>query len=275
MLMPKKLRIIATTVAVFAFAAGVAFAQDTQTSEEFTFEKAYQDYVYTLDQYQGAHGEYKLARAQYLQAKTLVAQTNAREATAKMLVERDNVVITYLTALRLKLAETEGVNEIERENIYLLVDAEVKWFTAHRDKITSAGTLDDLVADSDAAKSQFTAFTTSVIYQSLSELPIAKVSLMREDAIGILSSIKTKVEEVRTNGDWDSQIPVIDRWVTETDNKITRSLDKSIEAQTSIPNLNVTNNNYTAVVTKAQEAAQLLRDASGFMREIIRNLKST
>ncbi|RJR28910.1 hypothetical protein C4564_03725 [Candidatus Microgenomates bacterium] len=272
--MPKIARLIIVSISLFLFAGGAAFAQETATND-FNFEKAYADYVYSLDLYQSTHGEYKLARAQYLQAQTLVAQTKARDATAKMLTARDDVMIAYLTAIRLKLGETVGVSEIERENAYLLIDSEVQWYKTHRNKISSAGTLDDLVDDSDEAKDQFSDFTGSVIYQALSSMPIAKVSVLRNDGVSLLTNIKSKVEEVKARGDWDSQIPTIERWVSETDNKITRSLDKTIETQASVPTTKVREGDYTNVLAKVQEAYQLLREATGFMREIVRNLRSS
>jgi len=48
------------------------------SAQEFTFEKAYQDYVYMTDLYEKAHAEYLLAKAQYAQAQTLTSQSKVQ-----------------------------------------------------------------------------------------------------------------------------------------------------------------------------------------------------
>src|SRR4030042_6530513 len=67
-----------------------------QDNQEFNFDRAYQDYLFTYNQYRQAHNEYVTAREQYLNYKTLTSKTLALEQTLKMLQERDNTIRTYL-----------------------------------------------------------------------------------------------------------------------------------------------------------------------------------
>jgi len=245
----------------------------------FDFERAYQDYVFTTDVYNNQHSAYLLAKAQYKQAGTLVSQTKAQEETVKMLEARDDVVITYLTSLRMKLSEAEGVSNITKNGLFTRLDAEIAWFSDHKSRIRSAGTLDDLAADSDEASNRFSSLSEVVAYETLATYPFGKLSLMREETNSILSAIKDKIFEVRSNGDKDTAI--IERWAFEIENKITRSLDKEIEAQSIIPSLTGPGKGsqrvdrrgfYNSIIFKLDESRQFLRDATEFMNEIIREI---
>jgi hypothetical protein len=248
------------------------YAQDN-ADPGFNFDRAYQDYVFTLDQYNNSHSDYVLAKAQYGQAGTLVAQTKARDATAKMLEQRDEVVITYMTAVRMRLVEAEGLQDSTRNGLLTRIDTEVQWFNDHKSRLDSAGTLDDLASDSDEAKKRFDDITMSLAYESLSNIPFGKLTLMRAETNSILGQLKGKIAQVRADQTKDTSI--LERWALEIENKITRSLDKEIEAQALLPGFVDSQSKstdkaaiYNNVVFKLDEARQFLRDASGFMKEI-------
>src|SRR3989344_1418096 len=258
-------------VLFIVFAAHVHSQEET----EFDFNRAYQDYVFVLDQYQKEHSEYLLARAQYLQAETLVAQTKAREETAGMLEARDTVVTTYLTAVRMRLLEAEGVSDTTKNGLFDRLVAEMLWFKDHKERISSAGSLNDLVKDSEEASARFEE-TQKIVYEALSAIPTGKVSVLRAQMNLLLNRLKTRTFEIRANGDLDTQI--VERWIIETDEKITRSLDKEIEAQSKMALFSATGRdsrvsdlckNYNDIIALLQESHQFLREASKYMKEII------
>src|SRR3989344_146407 len=273
-----KLFILIVALALL-FVPGIA-AQGTPApeEEEFDFERAYQDYVFTLDVYNSVHADYLLSKAQYEQAGTLVAQSKAQEATTKMLETRDDVVTTYLTAIRMRMVEAEGVSDITKNGLFSRIDSEVAWFKDHKKRLPSAGTLADLQADSEEASKRFMELTQTVAYETLSTIPFGKLSLMRTATGGILSDINNKVFQIRANGDKDTAI--IERWALEIESKITRSSDKEIEAQALIPNFTSDSRNrnpdhrktYNEIIFKLDESRQFLRDATEFIEEIIREI---
>src|SRR3989344_1392724 len=272
----KKLKNLA--VAVSLVVLGIAVSSrivNAQESETFDFARAYEDYVFTLDTYNDAHSEYVLARAQFLQAGTLVSQTKARESTAAMLIARDNVVITYLTALRLRLAEAENVSDGTKQWLYNRMDSEIDWYQNHRDRISSAGSLSDLVSDSKEAESRFKT-VQSVAYEVLVTIPTGKVGVLRSQLDSNVDAVRAKISEIRASGS-NFDVSLIDRWTLEIDNKIVRSLDKEIEAQTQSASLFKTPglNSYNSVIFKLQESLQFMREGNDFMKEIIRTLRST
>lgn len=263
-------------ILVLAFLPKAVLAQDATPEGEFDFERAYQDYVFTLDVYNSAHADYLLSKAQYEQARTLVAKTKAQEATLKMLIARDDVVLTYLTAVRMRMVEAPGVSDIAKEGLFSRLDSEIVWFKDHKARMPSAGTLQDLEDDSLEASKRFEELTQTVAYETLSTIPFGKLSLMRATASEILNDINNKVFQIRSNGDKDTSI--IERWALEVESKITRSLDKEIEAQALVPNFIARDRRvdhrktYNDIIFKLDESRQFLRDATEFIREIIREI---
>src|SRR3989304_259492 len=165
---------------VFAFVVGLFFAAPAFSQEDkLTYERAYQDYTYNYDIYRRANSEYESFRLQYIQYKTLTAQENAREATVRMLQARDETVKTYLTALRTRLSEAGGILDDKRGSLNSQIDASVLWFSDHKDKIPSAGSLDDLVKDSDEAAEYFLE-KEYMLYDSLVTISIGKIAFIRE-----------------------------------------------------------------------------------------------
>lgn len=267
------------TLLVFAFLclapnlASNSYAQEVD--EDFDFARAYKDYVFVLDNYNSEHAEYLLAKAQYKQAGTLVSQTKAREETIDMLEARDEVVIIYLTAVRMKLLEAEGVSDLTKNGLFTRLDAEIAWYRDHKSRIASAGTLADLEDDSQDASDRFSSLSQSIAYEALAAVPFGKLSVMRDKTNEILTDINVKIFEIRANGDKDTTNA--ERWASEVSNKITRSLDKEIEAQAEIPKLAPNNKQkadlrgiYNGVIFKLEESRQFLRDATERMGEIVR-----
>jgi len=253
-------------------------AQEAELDQKFDFERAYQDYVFTLDVYNTKHSEYVLSKAQYEQAKTLVAQSKARESALSMLAARDDVVITYLTAVRMRMVEAEGLSDTVKQGIFSRLDAEVDWFKDHKARLSSSGTLKDLEEDSAEAANRFGRLSQTIAYEALATIPFGTLSLLRQETSNILKGINEKISQIRINGDKDTS--KLERWAFEVDGKITRSLDKEIEAQSLIVNFVPRDRqgktsyfqNFNDIISKLDESRQLLRDAIGSMKEIIRNI---
>lgn len=258
------------------FIVGLIFASPAASQEEkLTYERAYQDYTYNFDIYRRANSEYESYRLQYIQYKTLTAQENAREATVKMLQARDEVSKTYLTALRTKLSETGGILDDKRSSLNSQIDTSVLWFTDHKDKIPSAGSLEDLVKDSDEAAAYYEA-KEYMLYDTLVAISIGKIAFIREKQDTTLEEIKTKVSEIRASGDKDTA--VLERWILDTENRLTRSRDKELEALELMPKLKgnkdiVNPKVYEDILFKLSESHQYLKDANSYMKEIVNEIK--
>ncbi|KKQ95507.1 MAG: hypothetical protein UV74_C0013G0088 [Candidatus Woesebacteria bacterium GW2011_GWB1_43_14] len=241
--------------------------QITFAQEGFDYNRAYSDYVYTLDLYRKSHSEYLLARSQYQQAKTLTAQTAARDATAKILEARDNAVATYLTAIRMRLGET---------GLLTRLDADVAWFNDHKSRIHSAGTLEDLTADSDEAKDHFE-LSKSLSYEALLVISQGKVLDLREQVEELFTKLKIKVAQLSSDDGFNSQ--VVDRWIIETEYKLTRSQEKYDDSMTHLaeiqnPKTKDTSEAYNSGLFRLQESVQYLDEANQYVREILRGIRT-
>ncbi len=287
----KRFTIFLAVALVILGAATAARAQDatqsatsspvpSPTEAPFNFEKAFKDYIFTQDTYNRAHADYILAKGQYLQANTLASNAKAREATAAMLTSRDDVLIVYLIALRQRLVESIGIPQSSLDGLNKRLETEISWYKTHKGRITSASTLEDLSADSESAKKHY-ATTEPLIYETLSSLPIGKVTTLRSTFTDILSSLKVKTNKIRTNGDLDTT--TAERWIIETENKLARSVDKQVEAQGLILTISATDvrtqqvnksETYNQVNFRLDESLQFMKEASKHIREVLKQLKT-
>lgn len=259
-------------ISVFGLTASSTHAQ------EFNFEKAYSDYVYTTEVYRKAHANYLLAKSQYVQAQTLTAQTQAQQATVSMLQSRDDVVITYMRALRMRILEAPGLDELTKQDLFARIDSEIAWYETHKAGISSAGTLTDLEDDSDEASKRFARISSILAYEVLATIPIGKVQSHYSEMDSLLSEIKQKIEAIRQKGDHDTADT--ERWVLESENKLARSREKQVAVQA---NINILQSGdfkgsgstyYEQTITSLQEANQFLREVNRYFQEILRVIKT-
>lgn len=245
-------------------------------SADSTYERAYQDYAYNLSLYDSALNTYKSARAQYLQYNTLTAKEEAQTATLKLLISRDEVTVTYLTSLRRRISELPGVFDSEKAPFLTNIDGEVAFYSEHKDKLTSAGSLEDLIADSNTVKDRYENGTKIVIYNSLIEIATGKNQNDRGMLEKSLNDLKAKVSEIRTNGDKD--VSAIERSLTDMANKIERSRVKDQTAKDLIGAMKNTERDkesvYIESLGNAQSSQLYLKEVSKYLLEIVRQIKS-
>lgn len=245
------------------------------TGDIFDFNKAYQDFIFSFDNYRTDHSSYELARAQYLQSKTLTAKSKAQEATYKLLVSRDEVVRNYITALRLRLSEAEGISNDRLQILYSRIDIEVAFFEDHKENLSSASSLEDLVQDSKVAADRYRKFSEPLIYEILSEINIGKQYFLRQKQLSIIEELNTKLGEIRQSGDTSVSVSAIERWLLDTQNFISRSEAKETEVQEIKADLEKAKSvvpNYNQIIFRLKEGVQLLKDANSYLREILNKL---
>jgi hypothetical protein len=249
-------------------------------AQDFSYQKALQDYKYTYSLYAQADSDYQLAKAQYINSKTLTAQTKAQQATYAFLRARDDVLRTYLSALRQKLAETNGLVDSDRNILYSRIDQEVSWYIDHRDKIPSAGSLDDLFSDSEKAREHYKA-TEGLMYRIFSTLTDAPLRNFHDRIDNIISAASNITLEIKQNKDKDTS--TIERWIIETQNRIDRSKEKEISTYRSIPSIEQESSAFNAsdklpiyngFLTRYDESLQYLKEATSFLREIVNKIKT-
>jgi hypothetical protein len=240
----------------------------------FDYNRAYNDYIYIYNQYRLAHTDYVAARQAFIAYKTLTSKTEALNKTLKMLQLRDEVVRTYLTALRMKLAEMTGISNYEQNILYLKLDAEVNWYIKHRNELTSAGSLEDLVDSSRKAQVRYQE-TEVLICQALGTILASKETALREKISQEIEILKGKIAEIRQRGDKETN--TAERWLLEAENRLTRSQEKQFAAQQILAKIKSYDQNKIQSYNQAQftleESHQYLKEANSYLKELIREVK--
>lgn len=259
----------------FIVFVGILFLSKNTLAQDFNYETAYKDYQYNLNQYNNLYSDYKLSRGRYLQNKTPLSEEEAKKTTVEMLIARDETVRTYLTALRLRLMENQGISDTEKESVYKRIDSEVNYYKDHKEKLKGAGTINDLVKDSNNAKEQYDTFTQNVFYNALINISIGNTSYKRTQIERMILDLKTKIVEIKSEGDKD--LLVTDGALIEIDNKLTRSRDKEVSTIDTIVKLEKEKKNkdtyYTQAIGSVQESYLYLKEIVAGLKEIVRIIK--
>ncbi len=250
--------------------------------EEETFEDIYEAYLGANEEYKKAHDEYILKRAQFLRFQTLKSRKDAFDATLSMLKNRDEVVIAYLKVLKASLLKGVGLADERKNELFLEIDNEISWFSNHKENLSSAGSLEDLVRDSKFAADRWSQLN-SLIYEVMSVLSQGKVSHLSVRLEKIFRASKNKFESIRNEERPEyafdtSKIELLDRWMFEAEGKIDRSKEKQDEVekiirgnyQKKIVGLNL----YNSVLSKLSESQLYMKEASNFLKEIIKQIRT-
>ena len=250
----------------------LAFASPILAQEEFTFDRAYSDYVYTFDQYRAAHQQYQLKKNEYLKFKTLTAQTDAYAAGLNLLKARDDVIRTHLTTLRLKLAETPGVNPTERQATFSRIDQEVNWLFAHQTRLQNTTNLKELTRISKEIETRYPTITV-LMYQSLTTVLASKQNFFRTQASSHYQGLKTKLINIRDSGE---DTTIFDRWLLQAQQKLELSLERQSAASSLAAKLGAQTRNlpqeFLAIQTALKDSHQYLKETTSALQEIIRDL---
>ena len=265
--MAKKLLVIVFALIIVIFSAKVVLAD---------YASDYQNYVNQGGAYQSAYGYYVRARLNYLSSQSLDSQDKAMQATITMLVARDNYMSSYLTAIKTKMANTQGVNATDQGLISNELSSEIAWYATHSSKIPSAGSLSDLVADSDAAKTEYNGITLNIIYNSLITLGIGNNAYIRGEIENEITTLDAKIAEIKANQDKDTS--TIERSVVDVQNKLDRSTGKDTDAKNLISALKPSDSQGTDSFTSAQsdltDSNSYLKEANEQLLQIISQIKS-
>lgn len=269
--MKRLLVFIAFLLCTMGLALCPAFAEEPT----FDFNRAFNDYIYTYGQYRLAYNEYVSARQAYLNYKTLTSETEALNKTLKMLQFRDEVVKTYLTALRLKLAETTGISNYDQNVLYLKLDAEVAWYLKHRNTLTSAGNLQDLLDSSRETQEKYQG-TEILIYQTLEAILSGRETALHQRLNEQIEALKGKISEIRQKG--DKKPTTAERWLLEAENRLARSKEKQNAARQVLAKLKPydkdKNQSYNQAQFSLEESHQYLKETNSYLKEVIREIKS-
>ena len=231
------------------------------------YATAYQTYINKTGVYQSAYSDYQVARSNYLASQSLDSQDKAIAATLKMLQARDDVMASYLSAI---IAKGDKILSPTTLN------TEVNWYNAHNNRLASAGSLNDLVSDSDEAKNEYQTITLPIIYQSIVALGVGNNTYIRGELVNEIAILQAKIDQIKANQDKD--VSLIERSLVDVQNKISRSQDKDNSAKNLInsikPNDNQIDNDFQDAESLVADSNSYLKEANQELLQIITEIKS-
>jgi len=273
------------TVSFIAVLLVLVFFSTQIVKAETEHDLAFIDYKLALESYSKLHDDYVLARTNYLRFDTLTSRNNAKEATLAMLQSRDDALIAYFNAIDTRTQEVDGVDQSTKDRLSGQLKDEAAWYADHRDRLVAAGSIDDLVADSDEARKRY-ATLGPVIYEPLSQIPYGRVLRFQERLNENFLALKEKVNRIRAEERPEYQFTTrklesIDRWIFETEDRLERSNEKLSVAYESIEkipssakSISSSQSRNNQVLESLKEILQDQKDASLRMREIVREIKT-
>lgn len=271
--MKKFCPLVKIVILFFVFIFTLPLFHSPALTQEFVFNRAFNDYVYNYNLYRSTHLGYITAKSEYQSYNTLTSKTKALEATRKMLLQRAKAFETYLTSLRMKLKEETGVSTYKQSLYFLKLDDEVTWLKQHQSFLTTPSTIEDLIKESRKLENRYP--STSVInYQALGVVLEGKEIYLREEVEELIDLVEKKINEIKASGE-DTQI--MERWLIEAKQKIVLSQQKQAEAETILSSMEPKDTGKAKDYDQARhlltESNQYLKEAVSFLKEIIREVK--
>lgn len=191
-------------------------------AQEFDYQQSYSDYVFTKDNYFSTLSDFNKKKDSYLKNQTLSLKEEVRVSLYNLLLERNNTITTYLTAIRLRLLESKDLTPDERNTTISKISEEFKWFSNHRSDFSNENSLENLLNKSGEEDGRFLTETTSVINYSLINIGYGDIVSLESRHLQIYNSLKTEADEFVVLGRADSSL--FERWFSDIEDEI-KNLD--------------------------------------------------
>ncbi len=240
-------------------------------AQDFNFSKAREDYIFSEDNYKKDLFDFNLKRAAYQQNKTLSLKEELRIALANFLKSRDELIKNYLTMIRVKMSESQGIDKSAKESIYSKIDSEVNLYISQKNAYSNSENVENMLAKSKDEDTRYNNETLPVIYLSLSQISLGEVRTTKNDHIKIFSSLKNESEQLIKLGRADSGI--FDRWFKDINQELSTVSNIESLTQTQIDKI-LGNDEYerSSAYNKANEelspSKTSLLKLNGFVKEL-------
>jgi len=265
-----KKSVLAVLIFILLVFAPIARAQ------EFNFDKSYSDYLYSRSVYDKAFSDYTKARDFYLSNQTLTLKEDARKKILAMLRERDQLFIVYLTALRMKIFEIDGLTGDDKNGILGKIDGEVSWYKGHKENYRDGDPLEDLFNKSDEGKSRYSTHTLPLIYDSLFSVTYGEEKTIRLEQENIYSTLKSVLDENIKSGAltidpftrWFSDIDLIIKNLIQNDDLAKTQIQKVYSQSFSIVS------SYNTSLSTLASSLTLLGQLNQFLIEVLTSIRN-
>ncbi|OGM26586.1 hypothetical protein A3D00_03680 [Candidatus Woesebacteria bacterium RIFCSPHIGHO2_02_FULL_38_9] len=245
-------------------------------SQDFDYQKAFQDYDYSFGLYLKNIASYKFAKSQYLSLKTIESKNVLIDSVKVFLTSRNVAINAYLTALRFKVFETSGLISDEKNNIFGKIDPEVAWYLDNNKEIDALSALELLNTENKSIKTHYGKFSKNAIYRALFAISYGRVSDNETNIRLVRESIKEKIDKIDQNHDKNTQ--VTKSWLQEVDiriDKIDSGLKNATQKMNSIDTLKWDPlDAYNQSMRIFDDSQKYVKEAISYFKQIVKELKT-
>jgi len=146
-------------------------------------------YILQIESYRFAEREQVIAKQQYQDLQTLRLLEDAVNATKKALIERNNVLLTYLELHYFNLQDAAGINLTYKEDTLSVLVEQIGVLRTYGEKLANISNRDELKERTDEFKEIYPQIE-SVAYRSLTLISIGKLQTVHDRGRIILNDLK-------------------------------------------------------------------------------------
>lgn len=198
-------------------------------AQEFNLNKAREDYVFSEDNYKKDLEDFRLKKASYKKNPTLSLKEELRLSVYKFIGSRNSLIKSYLTMVRMKAFESKGLSQSEKEQVYTLIDTEVKWYENRKENYTLDNTLEEIINKSKEEDVRYRDTTLQTIYFSLIMTGLGDTIDLKSRHVLLFTKLKNEALSLVELGRADSSL--FERWYLDIDREIVtiNNTEKSVK----------------------------------------------
>ncbi|PIU03615.1 hypothetical protein COT44_02360 [Candidatus Shapirobacteria bacterium CG08_land_8_20_14_0_20_39_18] len=237
-------------------------------AQDFTYARAYQDYLYNFGQYRSAYLNYQSAKSEYQTYNTLTAQTKAIDQTKTMLTARTDTLRTFLTAARMKLNEDQSVTDYQKNLLYPQIDGEIASLQQNKSDISPVSTIDDLMNVSQKFEKNYPT-AVYLTYQTKGALWSGRISIEINEVKSEITSLENYINQLKESG---KDVSTLERWLIEAKGKESLAEEKYNLGQQTVSTM-LTQSTPDEMLKILNNSQQIFVDANQYLKETITDLK--
>lgn len=259
-----------------AVAAPKAEISNTATATASTATETYKN---TKDTYTNTVTEYKSIRQDWLTAKGLYQKSrsstdfeNALEKAKAHMLKVEEVIITYLTAMKTKVENMENIDEEIRQSIITEIDSDINWLQAKQAEINNATTKEDLTSIVTAVKNYWQNIKPKA-KRYLGHILVGRINAAISKLENARDTVNNKINLLKENGQDTAKLESL---VTDFNSKIDLAkgqLENAKAKFSEISSLQEANSLFKQGKDFISSANKYLREAWQTLQSIITELK--
>jgi hypothetical protein len=234
-------------------------------------QQAYKDYLYQYDVYRSLASDFQTARNEYIHFQTLSSQTTAFEKTKTYLVQRDNLMKSYLLLLSEKLDENTGVSSEDKGKYQQLMASESAFLVSHAQQIPGTSSLNEAIAQSPLFEDHYKTLQRN-IRRVLITIALGQLTLLH-DSVRSVTTASQSIFNANMGILTPQKQATITQWMIQIQNKenVYQQKYKVLADENAIldgfdvPDLD---RNYNDILKGITDARQNLADTASYLKEL-------